>query len=171
MDLEYKKTIINVFFWMLLGLWFPLVATGQPKVYIVFSTECPVGLNHVNDLKRLATEFTEVEFELLFSGTYFEEKEVAGFMVKYGLKDRLSWRVDENDKLIKELKARVMPCAFLISEEGAVVYSGKINDRPVRLGKVRPRANTRYLADAIKAVQNGVEPPIAKTEPVGCLLN
>jgi hypothetical protein len=137
----------------------------------VFSIECPVALNHINDLKTLSTEFPEVPIELLFPERYFTESEVEGFMIRYGLIDRLGWRIDRNDEMIRKLGARVMPTAFLVTDDNTIVYQGKINDRPVSLGKVKALAQNRYLANALKAVLSGLAPSIKETEPVGCLLN
>ena len=139
------------------------------RVQIIFSPECPVSLNHINDIKRLQTEFPLVHFELIFSGKLFSSDEIAKFISKYSW--NIDWIVDNDNKVIDQLNARVMPSAFLQSSTGEVLYSGKVNDRPVSLGKVRPKASQRYLHDAIISALNGENPKIAMTEPVGCLLN
>lgn len=146
-----------------------VTAESEPSVVIIFSPECPVCRNHINDVNLLAEEFPNTKIELLFSSKNFSEDEVRKFMIRYRLK--VDWSIDQNDVRIKQLGASVMPTAYVLNGVGSIVYSGKINDRPVRLGKVKPRAQARYVHDAVSALKGGLKPEISRTEPIGCLLN
>ena len=136
--------------------------TLQPKLELIFSPECPVCRNHVKDVKALREEFPDLPITLIFPSEYFSEGEVDSFMVRYGLD--VGWKIEKENTRIRELDAEVMPTSYVFGPDGELVYSGKLNDRPVRLGKVRPVAANRYVRDAIIALKTGKEPVINRTD-------
>ena len=51
-----------------------------------------------------------------------------------------------------------------------LVYSGRIDDRYIDLGRARPTPTRQNLRDVLDAVVTGEVPPLQRTRAVGCLI-
>ena len=70
---------------------------------------------------------------------------------------------DEEQGVARALGAERTPEVFLFDRERRLVYHGAIDD-----SRDDSAVSQRYLADALEAVLDGREPPVAETPPVGC---
>ena len=70
---------------------------------------------------------------------------------------------DEEQSVARALAAERTPEVFLFDAERRLVYHGAIDD-----SRDERAVSQRYLADALEAVLEGREPPVAETPAVGC---
>ncbi len=78
--------------------------------------------------------------------------------------------IDADMELTEELNATVTPQAFLIADNGDMLYSGKIDNWVNALGKKKLEVSETYLRDAILASLENKEANPKSTEPIGCLI-
>src|SRR6185436_4438516 len=76
---------------------------------------------------------------------------------------------DAAGDLAERLAPERVPEAFALDASGSLVYRGRIDDRFVEPGKLRPRIDSEDLRDAIEAVAKGEAPREARTSAVGCV--
>ena len=53
---------------------------------------------------------------------------------------------------------------------GQILYSGRIDDRYVKVGKRRRHVQTSELEDALKAIRSGQPVAVRETQATGCLI-
>jgi peroxiredoxin len=70
---------------------------------------------------------------------------------------------DEDQSVVRALGAERTPEVFLFDRNRDLVYHGAIDDSRDERG-----VSVHYLRDALDAVLEGGEPPVAETPPVGC---
>lgn len=139
--------------------------------FFFLSPDCPLCKNYSTLINSLKSKYDgAISFYLVVPGETYSRKEIANFSKDY-LKKATVFQ-DENFKLSHYLQATVTPEVVLIeTKTGKPVYRGALDNWAVSLGKQRRKATENYLTDAIDSYQNGQVPPIAFTEPVGCLIN
>ena len=72
--------------------------------------------------------------------------------------------------LTQRYKATVTPQAVLVNKADEMLYSGKIDDWVVSLGKKKKTPTKHYLDEAIQAGVAGLEVRVKQTTPIGCLI-
>ena len=147
----------------------PLGERGQRATLLFFlTTECPMGNAYAPEIGRIAREYAARGVRCF--AVYAQEKpeEIAQHLQAYGLP--MVGLQDPEMQLALRTGARVAPEACLLSPGGEVRYRGRIDDRAVKLGKVRLEPRVRDLRDALEAVLGGrpVAQPI--TPAIGCYL-
>ena len=90
------------------------------------------------------------------------------FQKKYHLK--IDAVQDKEHQLVNQLNAKVTPECFLLDDKNTILYSGKIDNWFYDIGKYRQVITENYLKDAIYNALHGIESKVARTEPVGCLI-
>ncbi len=78
--------------------------------------------------------------------------------------------LDPKQELARRAEATVSPQAAVFDAGGRLVYSGRIDDRFVDLGKARSEATTHDLESAITATLDGKPVVHPRTRAVGCYL-
>jgi hypothetical protein len=71
---------------------------------------------------------------------------------------------------MKKFDASITPQVFLVSND-SVHYKGRINDAFETLGIKKSVIKSPDLENAIKAVLENQEVPIAETEAIGCFID
>ena len=77
---------------------------------------------------------------------------------------------DRHFDLSGQVGAKVTPEVAVYDEARVLVYSGRIDDRFVDFGQVRPAPTRRDLVEALDAVLAGEPVARARVEAVGCPL-
>ena len=70
---------------------------------------------------------------------------------------------DEDQSLVRALGAERTPEVFLFDGERRLIYHGAIDD-----SRDDTAVTQHYLRDALDAVLDGRDPPVAETPPSGC---
>ena len=68
------------------------------------------------------------------------------------------------------LKAQITPEAFVLSEQGSILYRGRIDNEFPALGARRSIVTERDLDNALAALVRGKSPKTKQTSPVGCMI-
>ncbi|MCS6830353.1 MAG: thioredoxin family protein [Armatimonadota bacterium] len=71
---------------------------------------------------------------------------------------------DESQEVARAYGATRTPEFFVFDQSRVLRYHGRLDDNWENPSEVRQQ----YLRDALNALLNGQEPPVAQTEPVGC---
>lgn len=149
----------------------PLAAPGGRGVALLFiADDCPISNSYAPEINRLAARFTVqgVLFYLVNTDTHVSAAEVKKHGGEYGL--TCLTLLDPGHALAKYAGATATPEAAVYAPNGALVYRGRIDNRYVDFGKVRPQATTHDLQAALTAFLAHKPIPQRETKPVGCYL-
>lgn len=138
------------------------------RVFVFLNPECPLCQKYPNTLNKLYHAYGDSsEWIVIVPGDIYKAKEVNDFCSVYGLD--LPVFIDKKYKLTKWLNAKITP-QVIILKDSKVQYSGKIDDWPIELGKMRPVVRRKYLQEALNAIFAGFSPELNYTEPIGCFI-
>lgn len=144
------------------------------KGFIVVFTcnTCPYAIAYEDRLIELDKKFAPQGYPLIainpnspavsFGDSYEKMQERAkakGFSFPY--------LFDEDQKVTDQYGARVTPHVFLLKKEGPelkVVYTGAVDNDTENVNSEK----TRYVEDAIAALEAGEEIKVASTKAIGC---
>jgi hypothetical protein len=141
------------------------------RIVVVFiSSECPVSNTYIPVLNKLAADFAPRGFA--FVGAYVDpESDLPAFrehVKSYGI--TFAAADDRAHRLVRAASARITPEAAVFSEEGAVLYRGRIDDRVGDLGFARPAATRNDLRDVLEAIAAGKPGPFPSKPGFGCFI-
>lgn len=137
---------------------------GSILVLNFWSAECIHSQRADEEFETLAQEWGEgVSFWCIASNEN-EDDELIRNVAANNKIDRLLR--DQHLAVAEAYGAVTTPHVFVIDERGVLRYSGAFND--VSLRQRTPTRN--YLQEAVKAVQNGVDPEHSETSPFGCAI-
>lgn len=137
---------------------------GSILVLNFWSAECIHSQRADEEFETLAQEWGEgVSFWCIASNEN-EDDELIRNVAANNKIDRLLR--DQHLAVADAYGAVTTPHVFVIDERGVLRYSGAFND--VSLRQRTPTRN--YLQEAVKAVQNGVDPEHSETSPFGCAI-
>ena len=77
---------------------------------------------------------------------------------------------DQNHEFVKRFKFNMYPEVVVVNAQNQVLYRGKIDDRAVATGVVRPTATKFYLKDAINQLFSGQKITTPTTRAQGCYI-
>lgn len=139
-------------------------------VLFVLSPECPLCLDYAYTFRTLADEYQTrgIRFVGVFPGEFFSELQIR----KYCSRFRLDFPMvlDPEYALTRALGANTTPEALLLDQNGHMVYQGGIDNWAYEVGQKRLEPTEHYLRDALVAFEAGQKPSVARTRPVGCLI-
>lgn len=147
----------------------PFSNDGRKGTVLVFlMNDCPVANASAPALARLSSEFTERGIK--FYGVYTTETidEISNHLRDYSLP--FQGLSDPDLVLATKSEATRVPEAAVYSDAGELIYRGRIDDRAVSLGVVRPTPRREDLRLALEALLAGKKPEVQFTETVGCYL-
>ena len=145
--------------------------SGTKGIVVVFlSTHCPISNSYLPTFNELAAEYGPQGIGLygVISDPSVTCAEAQQHSKEYGVQFPVLF--DGSGELRMALTPTHTPQAIVLSSHGKMLYSGAIDDRYVKVGKKKEQAAQSYLHDAIQSVVAGRRPKIAKTKPIGCLL-
>jgi len=137
---------------------------GSILVLNFWSAECVHSQRADEEFEDLAKEWGEgVAFWSIASNENEDDELIRNAAAKNKI-DRLLR--DQHLAVADAYGAVTTPHVFVIDERGVLRYSGAFDDV-----SFRQRTPTRnYLQEAVKAVQNGVDPDHFETSPFGCAI-
>jgi len=147
----------------------PLGDRGQKATVLFFVMhDCPIANSYAPELARIAAEYTPRGIE--FFAVYCAEtpQEANAHLAEYRIP--FTGLCDPKLQLARRAGATVVPEAAVFSRTGELLYRGRIDDRAVRFGAVRPEPRRRDLRLALDAVLAGRKVAPRFTTAVGCYL-
>jgi hypothetical protein len=148
----------------------PLVPDGRRIVVVFLSQECPVSNAYIPVLNRLASDFLSRGFA--FVGAYVDPEAGLPALREHARAYAVSFATadDRGHGLVRAASATLTPEAVVFSEEGAVLYRGRIDDRVGDLGSARPAAAHNDLRDVLEAIAAGKPGPFPPKPGFGCFI-
>ena len=145
-------------------------ANHHPALLIFISHDCPICNAYAPEMERIRSKYAkDISFNLIYSEGRLKPKDAKEHARAFSL-DRFHLLVDPNSKAADACGATVTPQALLFDTNGKVVYSGRIDDKYLALGKQKSQADSHDLRDAIEAVIHHQKPKLSRTTPVGCYI-
>lgn len=148
----------------------PFASSVKAHVLLFVRTDCPITNRYAPEIQRLAAKFDHggVEFWLVYPDRSETSQSIQHHITEYHLPGKAVR--DSKRELVQRAAATVAPQAALFDAKGKLMYSGRIDDRYVSIGKSRPSPTTHDLEAAIETLLGGGIPSPAKTRAVGCNL-
>ncbi len=146
----------------------PLKTRGEKAVVLIFvRTDCPISNRYAPEIKRLAAQFTTSRFYLIYPGADESVEVIKQHQQAYEYK--LEVLRDPQHKLVKMSGVKVTPEAAVFVS-GQLIYRGRIDNRVVAFGKLRPAPTTRDLEQVLEAVRKGKTSVRKTIIAIGCFI-
>lgn len=132
-------------------------------------TECPLAKLYGPKLQQLSEKFesADVGFIGVCANVQDSLTEITGYTNKAGIS--FPMLVDNEQILTDLLGAKRTPEVFLLDEHRRIRYQGRIDDQ-YGIGVIRKTATTNDLEDSIQNLLTGIDPVLATTPAVGCVI-
>ncbi len=146
------------------------------RVFVFLSPECPISNGFTQTLNQLTARHTgrvtEADRRVDFFGVVSDPTVTRAAAAKHYREFAGGFTVlfDASGLLRESLAPTHVPEAFVVGASGELLYRGAIDNSWEDLGRRRPKAERLFLADAIDAALAGRAPAVARTTPVGCVL-
>jgi len=151
-----------------------LAAPGTSAIVaFLVATDCPISNRYIPEIQRLENEFSPkpVTFWLVYPNATETVDGIRRHQAAYGIQGATLMR--PRPELMTLIHPVVTPESAVLVGPGSAhqlsaVYTGRIDDRYVDIGRERPRPTRHDLEQAIDAVleHQPVQPPAGP--PVGC---
>ena len=143
---------------------------SKATVLIFYIAHCPISQQMTPEINRVYKEFSPkgVRFFMVHEDLTLPNSEVAKEAKSYGLLPTVV--VDRWRSQLKQSGAGTSPEAFVYDSALMPTYQGRITDLFYDLGKMRPKARTRDLRDAISSTLAGTVKRVKRTDAIGCVL-
>ena len=146
-------------------------AAVRATVLVFLRTDCPLANKAAPEIERVRALFNGrgVRMWLVYLDPGQPAAEIRRHQEEYGLQAPAIRDFDHH--LVQLTEAHVTPSAAVyVHENGAprLVYRGRLDDRVVALGKVRPRATRFDLHDALASALAGRAAALVSTPAIGC---
>ena len=141
----------------------------KATVAIFLMTDCPVANAMIPDLKDLASRCAPlgIRFYGVFTGE--TQKDILQHSEDYQLP--FPCLLDDSCVLAGKCGATRVPEAAIFNPNGISIYSGRIDDRAVKIGRMKPEPAERNLADALDALLAGKQLPPPQPATAGCFIS
>ncbi len=154
----------------------PLESTSSKDqlatAYIFMSETCPICKSLTPEIKNLEIKYQKQGIEIIMvfpNTTVSKDLEIQKFREKYKIKSKAI--MDEHQKLTRHLGATITPEVFVVEyKTGRVIYSGKVNDEYVGLGKRKRSKINHYLDKVLEDIVDGNLSIVTSTKAVGCFI-
>ncbi|RSL15601.1 AhpC/TSA family protein [Edaphobacter aggregans] len=150
-----------------------LAAPGTKAIVLFFvATDCPISNRTFPEMKRLREEFAPrgVRFWFVYPNKGEQSEKVTQHQVAYDAGGEAV--LDVQGKLVEISGARVTPEVSVLVPDGTAgwrpAYTGRIDDRYVRIGEERSHATKHFADRALNAALSGGRVETATGTPVGC---
>lgn len=142
----------------------------KPTVFIFISPECPLCQSYSLTINQLIKKYTAkgIQFIGIVPGKDFSKQQVLHFNRTY--KSTLPIWFDLQLKLTQAIGATITPEVFFISNNGKLLYSGRIDNWAYELSKKRKIITEHDLINALEAYIHHKPITTLKTKAVGCFI-
>jgi hypothetical protein len=125
-------------------------------VFVFLAPQCPLSTAVLPDLREAANRYAS--------------RGVRFFAVNARRPVPFPDLIDPGQTLARRLDAAVTPQVVIVSGAGAILYSGRIDDRAVTLGRTRPQPTRSHLVLAIEEILAGKPVTVPRTRATGCAI-
>jgi len=151
----------------------PFTVSARAWVFVFTRTDCPVAARYTPELQRLEqrARAAHVAFHLVFVDPTEPAAAVRAYLHDYGYAERAL--LDPSHQLVHLAGATATPeAAVFVPSSGAplLVYRGRIDDRYVDIGRMRPAPTRHDLDEVLTAVAQGQRLEARSAPAVGCLI-
>lgn len=148
----------------------PFAPPAHVRVLLFLRTDCPLTGRYAPEVRRIAQEFSnrEVSFWLIYPDRSDSKQAIEAYSKQFSLPGTTIG--DPAGDLVRRAHATVAPEAAVFDGGGHLLYHGRIDNRWVDFGKVRPTPTVHDLEDAISDALAGKPVAEAKTRAIGCSL-
>jgi peroxiredoxin len=153
----------------------PLKATQAKAIVFIFTrTDCPISNRYAPEVRRLQQKFASggITFWLVYPDPDESAETIRRHIKEYEY--HLDALRDPQHRLVKMTGAQVTPeAAVFVSEKSSsrMVYRGRIDDRYVAFGKMRPSPTVRDLEQVLEAISKGKPVATRTTTAIGCFIS
>ena len=142
--------------------------SGIATLYVTLSPECPISKAYMPSLNQLHSALLDKRVELIgiIPGAVAADTDVDDFRNRFRIQYPIV--LDHTNRLCSQLPVTHMPQAVLVNTHGNVVYSGRIDDRFVRIAAAQREVREESLKVAIRDYLSGKLETPRYTEPIGC---
>jgi len=142
---------------------------AKPKEVAIFlACECPISQKYVSTLNELYLQYNKesnLKWHFIIPDR-IKQRDLDQFVKEYNVRFPLE-RDTRRHKMVGKFQPDVTPQAVIL-DDNRVLYSGAVDNWFYGLGQYRQVITEHYFKDALDAVLRGEQPPIQKTEAVGC---
>jgi hypothetical protein len=141
----------------------------KPSVLLFLMTDCPIANKYAPELNRIIKDYRPkgVYFTAVLVDTGLSLDAAKRHAKDYGLDCTIA--LDPTHSLAKRAGATVSPEAVVVGTNGVIVYRGRIDDRVVEYGKIRPEPKIRDLRVTLDTLLRGKPVKVSRTRAVGCI--
>jgi len=143
-----------------------------PLLLLVFiSHDCPISNFYSHEISRVCEEYGKkgVRCSLVYVDPRLTDEAAKKHAEEYG-HGSYPRIVDRKHELVAQTGATVTPQAVLMRPDKSIIYSGRIDNFYVALGKKRQVVTEHDLRNALEAATSGKPIAVPKTNPVGCYI-
>lgn len=142
---------------------FAFPSQHKNTVVVFVSAKCPCSASHEEILKNLSKDYKEFNFV----GVHSNSDETPDVTFKHFSESALPFSViqDEKNTLANKLGALKTPHAFVLNQNGEVIYQGGVTD-----SHVGPNAKKQFLKEVLEDLRQGKEPRHKEGRALGCYI-
>jgi hypothetical protein len=140
----------------------------RTRVFVFLSVTCPIANSYIPELNRIANEFRSIDVYGVIGEPQSTREESKKHFKEFNTQFPVLF--DPSNLIAKALVPTHLSEVFVIDSDNKIVYRGAIDNQYMAIGKKRPKADQRYLRDALTAISNGNPIQLSITTPVGCVL-
>lgn len=142
-----------------------------PTTLVFVATDCPISNRYAPAVRRLSEDLGPrgVRFFLVYTDPTLAPEAAVRHRREYEL-TQLPALFDERRRLVELTGVEVTPEAAVLSEDGTLLYRGRIDDRYADFGRYRAEAHREDLRLAVEAILAGEAPPRSEARAVGCYI-
>lgn len=137
-------------------------------VLLFLGTDCPISNRYSPDINRISKEYAlkGIKFVGVYCDPELADKDISAHGAKFGYNFNLVH--DKSRKLKDRCGIKRTPEVAVLDSKGKLVYRGRIDDRYVTFGTMRPSANAHDLTDVLDALAEHKPVKPRFTDAVGC---
>lgn len=150
----------------LLLLFTSMKPPAKPCVYLFLQADCPCVYSHKDSFGQLLRKYSnKVDFVVVFEGKNDSRQQIEKLLKNLDWK--ISYKKDNNQKLVKQLKPKVSTDCVVTDQAGKVIYKGAIDDGVKNMGMIK----AFYLKEVIEALLQHKSAPYSNMPGIGCTLS
>jgi hypothetical protein len=149
----------------------PFDTQGKAAAIVFFiTTDCPISNNYATEIRGICEKYEKnARCTLIYTDPTLTNAQVLKHARDYG-HGSYPAIIDPNHDFVKAAGATVTPEAAVFLPNGHLAYRGRIDDKNLALGVIRPKATGFDLRDAMDAIVAGRPVATPRTTAIGCFI-